>query len=162
MVSKEGQLAEFRQQADRSTQVGAPVPTTGFLDQFRANITAAGLSPRKTMTGFVIAWCLFFFILYGMPAPQGLSPQGQATLAVMVWACTMWIFEAIPVGISGLLTPMLLVMTNAIKPFSKAADGFTTPVVFLCLSAFIFAAIMQAAGLDRRIALSLLHSMKVK
>src|SRR6185295_5551048 len=37
-----------------------------------------------------------------------------------------------------------------------------TPVVFLCLSAFIFAAIMQAAGLDRRIALSLLHAMKVK
>jgi len=80
----------------------------------------------------------------------------------MAWACTMWIFEAIPVGISGLLIPMLLVMTEAVKPFSKAADGFTTPVVFLCLSAFIFAAIMQAAGLDRRIALSLLHSMKVQ
>ena len=87
-------MAEIRQQAEPSARVGGSVLNTGFLDQFRANITAAGLSPRKTMIGFIIAWLLFFFILYGMPAPAGLSPQGQATLAVMVWACTMWIFES--------------------------------------------------------------------
>lgn len=134
----------------------------GFIEGFRDNIIATGLSPRKTVIGFVLAWALFFYILYGMPQPAGLSAAGQATLAVMVWACTMWVFEAIPVGVSGLLIPMLLVMTNAIRPFPKAADGFTTPVVFLCLAAFVYAAIMQAAGLDRRIALSLLKWMKVK
>lgn len=134
----------------------------GILAGFRANIVATGLSPRKTTIGFVLAWVLFFYVLNGMPQPDGLSLAGKATLAVMVWACTMWIFEAMPVGISGLMIPMLLVMTNAIKPFPKAAEGFTTPVVFLCLSAFLFAAIMQAAGLDRRIALSLLKWMKVK
>jgi solute carrier family 13 (sodium-dependent dicarboxylate transporter), member 2/3/5 len=133
-----------------------------FLGRFADNITATGLNPRKALFGFVLAWGLFFYILYGLPLPQGLTAAGKATLAVMVWACTMWIFEAIPVGISGLLIPMLLVMTNAVRPFPKAADGFTTPVVFLCLSAFLFAAIMQAAGLDRRIALSLLKWMKVK
>jgi anion transporter len=57
---------------------------------------------------------------------------------------------------------MLLVMAGAESPFPKAASGFTTPVVFLCLAAFIFAAIMQAAGLDRRIALAMLHKAKVK
>ena len=155
-------MAEIRQQAELSAGVGGPISNTGFLGQFRANILAAGLSPRKTMIGFVVAWALFFFILYGMPAPAGLSPQGQATLAVMVWACTMWIFESIPVGISGILIPMLLVLANAVTPFPKAADGFTTPVLFLCLAAFLFAAIMQAAGLDRRIALSMLKWMKVK
>ena len=155
-------MAEIRQQAELSAGVGGSISRPRFLDQFRANIAAAGLSPRKTFVGFVLAWALFFYVLYLMPAPDGLPAAGQAALAVMVWACTMWIFEAIPVGISGLLIPMLLVMTNAVKPFSRAADGFTTPVVFLCLSAFIFAAIMQAAGLDRRIALSLLNWMKVK
>ncbi len=134
----------------------------GVLSGFRANIIATGLNPRKAALGFVLAWALFFYILYGMPQPEGLTPAGKATLAVMVWACTMWVFEAMPVGISGLLIPMLLVMTEAIKPFPRAAEGFTTPVVFLCLSAFLFAAIMQAAGLDRRIALSLLKWMKVK
>jgi solute carrier family 13 (sodium-dependent dicarboxylate transporter), member 2/3/5 len=79
---------------------------------------------------------------------------------VMVWACLMWIFECVPVGVSGVLIPMLLVMTGGAAPFPKAASGFTTPVLFLCLAAFLFAAIMQAAGLDRRIALVLLHRLK--
>lgn len=97
-----------------------------------------------------------------VPIPAGLTLAGKATLAVVVWACIMWITEAIPVGISGMLIPMLLVMSGAIDKFPKAASGFTTPVVFLCLAAFIFAAVMQAAGLRWRIALSLLHKMKVK
>src|SRR5438034_916344 len=92
-----------------------------------------------------------------LPTPLGLSAAGQAALAVMAWACLTWIFESIPVGVSGLLIPMLLVLTNAVKPFPAAASGFVTPVTFLCLAAFIFAAIMQTAGLDRRLALSLLH-----
>lgn len=133
-----------------------------WLAELRENIRATGREPGKMLLGFFLAWGLFFFILKVMPAPEGLPPAGQATLAVMIWACTMWIFEAIPVGISGVLIPMLLVMTGAVTPFPKAASGFTTPVVFLCLSAFIFAAIMQAAGLDRRIALTMLHRMKVK
>jgi len=140
----------------------APASGNGLLGQFFKNIEAQGQSPKKALIGFFLAWALFFYILWVMPTPQGLPPAGKATLAVMVWACTMWIFEAMPVGISGLLIPMLLVMTNAIKPFPRAAEGFTTPVVFLCLAAFLFAAIMQAAGLDRRIALSLLKWMKVK
>lgn len=129
----------------------------GFVARWRANIIESGRSPAKTIAGFCIAWAAFFFILFVMPPPEGLKPAGQAALAVMVWACLMWIFEAIPVGVSGLLIPMLLVMTNAVKPFPAAASGFVTPVAFLCLAAFIFAAIMQTAGLDRRLALSLLH-----
>lgn len=135
---------------------------TGFFGRFRDNIIASGRSPGKSIFGFFLAWFVFFFILWLMPAPEGLSVAGKATLAVVAWACIMWIFEAIPVGITGLLIPMLLVLGGAVDKFPKAASGFTTPVVFLCLAAFLFAALMQAAGLDRRIALSLLHKAKVK
>jgi len=133
-----------------------------FLTTWGTNIRASGRAPGKCACGFVIAWVAFFAILWLLPIPAGLTLAGKATLAVVVWACIMWITEAIPVGISGMLIPMLLVMSGAIDKFPKAASGFTTPVVFLCLAAFIFAAVMQAAGLDRRIALSLLHKMKVK
>lgn len=131
----------------------------GLVAQFRQNVVDSGRSPGKTWAGFVLAWAAFFLILY-MPPLQGLKPEGQAVLAVMVWACLMWIFECVPVGVSGILIPMLLVMAGGAAPFPKAACGFTTPVLFLCLAAFLFAAIMQAAGLDRRIALVLLHRMK--
>jgi len=132
----------------------------GFFARWMSNIEASGRSPRKTLIGFCVAWAAFFLILYVMPTPQGLKPAGQAALAVMAWACLMWIFEAIPVGVSGLLIPMLLVLTNAVRPFPAAASGFVSPVAFLCLAAFIFAAIMQAAGLDRRLALSLLRAFR--
>lgn len=134
----------------------------GFLTNWGTNIRDSGRSPGKCACGFFVAWIAFFLILWVIPTPEGLSDAGKATLAVMVWACIMWVTEAIPVGISGMLIPMLLVMTGAIDKFPKAANGFTTPVVFLCLAAFIFAAVMQAAGLDRRIALGLLHKLKVK
>lgn len=134
----------------------------GFFSNWRINIRISGRSPSKCACGFVAAWAAFFIILWIMPSPAGLSEPGKATLAVMVWACLMWITEALPVGISGLLIPMLLVMSGAIDKFPTAANGFTTPVVFLCLAAFIFAAVMQAAGLDRRIALGLLNKLKVK
>jgi solute carrier family 13 (sodium-dependent dicarboxylate transporter), member 2/3/5 len=155
-------MAGMSQRASMPGRIVEPGLHVRVIEHFRVNILATGLSPGKAVAGFAIAWAVFFAILLGMPTVAGLPPAGKATLAVMAWACIMWVFEAIPVGISGLLIPMLLAVTGAVKPFAKAADGFTTPVFFLCLAAFVFAAIMQAAGLDRRIALSLLNWMKVK
>ncbi len=149
--------------SERMQQAGAALSAGGgFVAQFRQNVIDSGRTPTKTWIGFVVAWAAFFLILWVMPLPEGLKPEGKAVLAVMVWACLMWIFECVPVGISGILIPMLLVMAGGASPFPKAAGGFTTPVLFLCLAAFIFAAIMQAAGLDRRIALQLLHKMKAQ
>lgn len=135
---------------------------SGFLSRFKDNIVATGLSPTTSLVGFFLAWAAFFLILFVLPLPEGLTLAGKATLAVVVWASIMWIFESMPVGITGMLIPMLLVMGGAVDKFPKAASGFTTPVVFLCLAAFLFAALMQAAGLDKRIALSLLNKVKVK
>ena len=132
----------------------------GFVANWLRNAKASGRSPAKALIGFCLAWAALLAILFLMPTPAGLSAAGKAALAVMAWACLMWIFEAVPVGVSGLLIPMLLVLTSAVKPFPAAASGFVTPVVFLCLAAFLFAAIMQVAGLDRRLALSLLHRFR--
>ena len=138
------------------------ISQSGFFGHFRDNIIESGRSPTKAIVGFFLAWAAYFLILWVMPLPADLSMAGKATLAVVVWACLMWIFESMPVGITGILIPMLLVLGGAVDKFPKAASGFTTPVVFLCLAAFIFAALMQAAGLDRRIALGLLNKVKVK
>ncbi len=135
---------------------------TGFLGRFWDNIETSGRKPKAALFGFFLAWAAFFFILFVMPTPEGLTLAGKATLAVVVWAMIMWIFEAIPPGIAGMLIPMLLVLGGSVAQFPKAASGFTTPVIFLCLAAFLFAAIIQAAGLDKRIALNLLNMAKTK
>jgi sodium-dependent dicarboxylate transporter 2/3/5 len=134
----------------------------GVLAKFRENIAESGRNPRTTVIGFAVAWGLFFLIAFGLPTPKGLSPAGMACLAVVIWACTIWVSEAIPVGITGILIPMLLVMSGATKTFNQAVGGFISEAAFICLVAFILAAIIQAAGLDRRLALTLLHKAKVK
>ena len=134
----------------------------GFVNGFRENIIASGRKPGTAIFGFFLAWAVFYIVLRVIPPLDGLTPAGQATLAVVAWASIMWIFEAVPVGIAGMLIPMLLVLGGSVNNFPKATSGFSTPVVFLCLAAFLFAALMQAAGLDKRIALALLNWIKAK
>ncbi|MFZ5650903.1 MAG: SLC13 family permease [Bacillota bacterium] len=123
------------------------------------NARKAGLNPNSAFIGFILAWAAFFIILNSKP-PAGLSPQGMATAAVAVWAVIIWITEAIPVGVSGLVIPLLLVLTKAEPQIGRAFGGYTQDVTFLVLGSFIFAAIMQCIGLDRRIAMAILSRVK--
>ncbi|MBI5379548.1 MAG: DASS family sodium-coupled anion symporter [Nitrospirae bacterium] len=132
----------------------------GFFPKITENIKATGKSPTRTLMGFFGAWAAFFLILYLMPLPTGMTPAAKATLAVVVWAGIMWVTEAIPVGVAGLSIPMLLILSGSLAKIKEAFDGFTTHVAFLCLAAFIFAAVMQAATLDRRIALTILAKIR--
>ena len=142
--------------------IGERAAAPSLFSTISDNIRTSGRNPRTALWGFAAAWIAFYVISTVLPAPAGLSPAGMAVLAVVVWATIIWITEAIPVGVSGMLIPMLLVLSGGTKTFDAAAGGFATPVVALCLTAFIFAAIMQALGLDRRIALGLLKWMRVK
>ena len=125
-------------------------------------VVGAARPTVRAAAGFALAWIGYCVILWWMPLPEGLTAAGKATLATTVWAASMWVFEAIPPAVSGLLIPLLLTLGGAIPAFSGAAAGFAAPVTFLCLSAFIFSAVMQAAGLDRRIALSLLDRFRAR
>lgn len=123
------------------------------------NARRSGLNPNAAFIGFILAWIAFFVILYAPPL-AGLKPEGQKAAAVAVWAVIIWITEAIPVGITGLLIPLMLVMTKAEKDIGKAFGGYTQDVTFLVLGSFIFAAIMQCTGMDRRIAMAVLSRVK--
>jgi len=126
------------------------------------NIESADRDPKKSLIGFALSWVAFFFILYVMPTPEGLSPAGKATLAVVTWACVTWVSEAVPVGISGLMIPMLLVMTKAVPGLNAAVNGISSNPALLTLVAFIIAAIIMVSGLDKRIALTILHRARIK
>src|SRR3954454_13492513 len=90
-----------------SLDQGRFLSTTGnhakaFVAGLRDNIVASGRNPVSTAFCFALAWGLFFFTLYALPTPQGLSPAGKACMAVVIWACVIWVSEAIPVGITGI------------------------------------------------------------
>lgn len=140
---------------DKATSQG------GFVTNFKENIYNQGLSPRKAVIGFVLAWTAFFVIGWVLPAPEGLSQAGKLTLAVVAWASIMWVSEAMPVAVTGLCIPMLLLLSGVFEELPDAFSGFTTDVFYLIVVAVLFAAIIQLAGLDRRLALTILEKTKV-
>lgn len=130
------------------------------------NIKSTGKDPKRVLFGFFVAWVAFFLLWKAIPPPANLSANGMAVLAIVTWACLMWVSEALPVGITGIGIPTLLIVTQALPwkngkpPLAQVFGGFTTEVVWLCLFAFFVGAIMQLLKLDRRIALGLLDKLK--
>jgi len=141
-----------------------------LFDSIIANIVKSGRNPTRVIVGYLAAWLLFFFILNAMPTPHGLAPEGKSVLAIVVWASIMWVAEAMPVGITGISIPLLLIVTHAIPwvkngrglepPLGTVFGGFTNDVVWLCLFAFMVGGMMQLMKLDRRIAMSILQQIR--
>jgi len=130
------------------------------------NLTLCGQSPKTTWAGYALAWAAFFIIYQVLPLPAGLKPEGMAVLAILVWASIMWVSEAMPVGITGISVPTLLILTKAIPwkgnnpPMGQVFAGFTSHEVWLCLFAFFAGAIIQLLKMDKRIALAILDKIK--
>lgn len=149
-------------QAQEDSTAGIANSCARFFDTCVANANITGSSSTKSFVGFLASWAAFLLILFAMPLPEGLTPAGKATMAVVAWACITWISEAMPVGITGIAIPMLLVLSRAVEKFPQSVGGFTSNAYFICMIAFILAAIIQVAGIDRRIAVSMLHKMRIK
>lgn len=139
---------------------------SGFFGYIKGNIKASGRSPGRVLIGFALAWIMFALIFRVIPHPAGLNPEGMAVLAIVVWASIMWVSEAMPVGITALGIPSLLILTHAIAwekgkpPLGFVLQGFTRHVVWILLFGMLIGAIMQLLKLDRRLALSILDKMK--
>jgi len=141
--------------------VSTAAPTKGIAGYFIENLRARNSRPAKTLIGYVCAWTAWAMILWVLDVSAFIPTYpAKAVLAAIAWACIIWITEAIPVGVSGLLIPMLLVLSNAVPKIPEAFGGFVLDVSFLCLGAFIFGAILWTANLDTRIALTVLSKMK--
>jgi len=139
---------------------------SGFAGYLLDNIEQSGRNPTRVLVGFVLAWVMFALIMWVFPRPETLKPEGMMVLAIVVWASIMWVSEALPVGITGISIPLLLILTHALPwdkgkpPLGLVFQGFTRHVVWLCLFAFMVGAIMQLLKLDRRIALAILDKVK--
>jgi sodium-dependent dicarboxylate transporter 2/3/5 len=142
----------------------------GVLGYLSQNIKESGRNPTRALLGFVLAWVAFALLMWVVPAPEGLKPEGMKVLAIVVWASIMWVSEAMPVGITGISIPTLLIVTHALPwvekkgklapPMEQVFAGFTGHVVWLLLFALMVGAIMQLLKLDRRIALAILDKVK--
>lgn len=149
------------EKASAEVNAGNPPAAKGVFGYLIKNLQARGKPARKTLFGYVAAWTAFAVILWGIDISSIIPTySAKAVLAIIVWASIIWITDAIPGGVSGLMIPMLLVVTKAVPKIPEAFGGYVLDVSFLCLGAFIFGAILWSANLDTRIALTVLSKMK--
>jgi di/tricarboxylate transporter len=70
---------------------------------------------RRPLSGF--RWLLPLLgslAVLAAPSPEGLHPEGQRVLAVIVLAIGLWGFETLSPGVTGMVAIIALVFTRAV------------------------------------------------
>lgn len=100
---------------------------------------------------------LVYAFMYTMPTPEGLTVQGQISLAIFCTAFILWVSEALPTYATALVSLVLLTMSGAWDE-KNVLGVFGYDVIWLMLSAFIITSGMEKTGFAKRMALWLITS----
>lgn len=87
-----------------------------------------------------------------LPAPEGVSPEGQHALALLVFTASILALEPVSLPIAALMIPLMQVALG-IAQTREAFEPFSRPVVFLILTSLFLAEALRKHGLTRRLAL---------
>ena len=101
---------------------------------------------------------LFFIGILALPTPADLSNTGWIVAAIATLMAIWWATEAIPVAVTALL-PLALFPLFDITSFKEAAVPYSNPNIFLFLGGFILALAIEATGLHKRMALTMILSV---
>ncbi|MCC5854299.1 MAG: SLC13/DASS family transporter [Idiomarina sp.] len=105
--------------------------------------------PKQLIAGPFVAAAVFILTTQsGMPTPAAW------TLATVVWVAWWWISEALPLPVTSLL-PFVLLPLGGVLDVRSASGALGDHVIVLFMGAFMLAKAVEASGVHRRIALSL-------
>jgi sodium-dependent dicarboxylate transporter 2/3/5 len=114
---------------------------------------------------FLALGIVLFCIIYYAPAwpdaidPMGkhfsLSVQGKGALAVFALAATWWIFEVLPIGVTGIAIGVVQAMFLIRKP-EVAFKDFMDPSVLFIFGSIVIGLVFTKSGLTKRMAYKML------
>ncbi|MBI5971248.1 MAG: DASS family sodium-coupled anion symporter [Deltaproteobacteria bacterium] len=104
---------------------------------------------------FFAALLVLFIALLYMPAPAGLSPEGQKAIAIFAVCFILWISNALPLAITSLFAIVLVPLFGVLSKRETYAL-FGNEAVFFILGAFILAGAVMHSGLSTRVALTIM------
>lgn len=108
---------------------------------------------KKTNITALIISIVLFFALWSIPILE--NQQAQHALALLVLVAILWITDAIPLALTGLLIPVIAVFTQLASP-KEAFSEFGHPIVFLFMGGFVLAGALSKYSLDKRLAQKLI------
>jgi DASS family divalent anion:Na+ symporter len=102
--------------------------------------------------GLAILVLIYLAIVYGIPRPAAIAPDGWRLLGIFTATVSGLILQPVPGG-ALVLTAVTLCSILAGMKIEKALSGYSEPNVWLVLAAFFISRALLKTGLARRIAL---------
>lgn len=118
-------------------------------------MSALTQSYRPVQAFGLIGGALLFFVLLTLPAPGDFGPDTWKTACLAILMGVWWLTEAVPIPVTALL-PLVLIPMLGIMPMSAAAAPYAADIIYLFMGGFFLAAAMEASGLHRRVALTII------
>lgn len=101
------------------------------------------------------------FTSHLLTPPEGLEPLGLRMLFIALAAALLWMTEAIPIGVTGLLI-IFLQAISGILPLTQGLAYIAHPVNAVVLVGYLLASALGRTGMDRRISLTIISKMGEK
>ena len=128
--------------------------------------TAAVTTPFdwKRVFFLFLGVALFSIIYYAPPWPDAIDPmgkhftlsvQGKGALALFALAATWWIFEVLPIGVTGIAIGVIQAMFLIRKP-DVAFKDFMDPSVLFIFGSIVIGLVFTKSGLTKRMAYKML------
>lgn len=108
--------------------------------------------PPRRSSEFLITFglvCLPPALLYSLGAPY------PAVLSIFITIIGLWLTEAVPLPVTGLLVPLLAALYGVMPP-AKVFSSFGSDILYLFLGCFLMGRSMEKHGFDKRLAYFLL------
>lgn len=94
-----------------------------------------------------------FCVLLKYPSFE--NPEVQKALALLVLVAILWMTEAIPLAMTGLIIPVVAIVLKIVPP-SEAFSQFAHPIIFLFMGGFVLAGVLIRYDLDKLMAQKLI------
>lgn len=117
---------------------------------------------------FFLAATAIMAVIMALPIPYqiqtnsgviALTVHGKAALAVLAMVVALWITEAVPFPIAGLIGMVLLVVTGAADFATLVRNGFGNPIIMFFLGMLLFSVAIGETNLLRRVTTYLLYHL---
>ena len=107
---------------------------------------------KRTARGMLVLVAVFFFVVYVVPKPAAVKPEGWRLTGIFIATIVGSITQPIPAGGLVLLAVTLSAMLGSLT-IQQALQGYADKSVWLVMSAFFISRALINSGLARRVAL---------